>query len=101
MFLFQPITSVIWSSYVDLIIFLASSGSILALDTAVTHSSLLERLSVAATSDGMNQKVGHICLTASCLGDTNGFYLITAYSGDSCYAASASQDLSFTPNREG
>jgi len=53
----SPITSVIWSSYVDLVIFVADSGSILALDTAVTHSSLLERLSAATPSDGTNQKL--------------------------------------------
>ncbi|KAF8326124.1 uncharacterized protein EI90DRAFT_3071593 [Cantharellus anzutake] len=51
-----PITSVIWGSYVDLVIFLMSYRSILMVDTSVTHALLLEKLS-ATTSDAMHQKL--------------------------------------------
>jgi len=40
----SPIVTTVWASYVDLVIFLLQSGSIIALDSSVVHMALLEKL---------------------------------------------------------
>lgn len=47
----------IWTSYVDLLTFLLTSGSVLATDCAVTHTTMLQRLCGSALAESSVQKV--------------------------------------------
>lgn len=56
----KPILTMIWGSYIDLIMFLQTSGSVLAMDFAVTHTTMLQRLCGAAQAGSSLHKVSRL-----------------------------------------
>lgn len=53
----KPILTMIWGSYIDLIMFLQTSGSVLAMDFSMTHTTMLQRLCGAAQAGSSLHKV--------------------------------------------